>query len=116
MQEQEATAQKDHQIIVEGAEKASEVSVSAAGGNVGGLSVDAILGDVTRKVAMNRATVQRNAEMTAQQLQQQQRAVVSQEESRINSMSPGTDPSPLEPALKIAGSGIKLFSDIKTRG
>lgn len=115
MQEQEATAQKDHSIIVEGAEKAAEVSVSAAGGNVSGLSVDALLGDVARKTAMNRATVQRNAEMTAAQLQMEQRGVVAKEQARINSMAPGVDPNPLEPALKIAGSGIKLFSDVNVR-
>lgn len=111
MQENEATAQKEHEINVEGATREAEVNTSAAGGNVAGLSVDALLADVSRKVAFNRATTRRNAEFTAQQLQQQQKAVVSNTESRINSVAPGSPPNPLEPALKIAGAGLKLFGD-----
>lgn len=114
MQENEAAAQKEHEINVEGATRAAEVNVSAAGGNVGGLSVDNLLADVARKVAYNRGITQRNAEMTAQQIQMQQKGVVTQAEGRINSVSPGSPPSPLEPALKIAGAGLKLFADYDT--
>lgn len=114
MQENEANAQKEHEINVEGATRAAEVNVSAAGGGVAGISVDALLADVARKVATNRAITKRNAEMTAQQLAMQQKGVVTQAEGRINSVAQGSPPSPLEPALKIAGAGLKMFSDFDT--
>jgi hypothetical protein len=115
MQEAEASQQKEYVHNVEAAERAADVSVSAAGGNVGGLSVDALIGDITRKSALNRSTVQRNYQMTAAQLQQQQIGVVTQAESRINSMAPGSPPSPIGPALEIAGAGIKAYGNFEAR-
>lgn len=109
MQEQEATAQKDNQILVEGAKRAADVSVSAAGGGVAGLSVDALLADVNRNVAQNRANLARNYEMTAAQLQEQKNSTVTQAESRINSVAQASSPSFAGTALEIAGAGIKAY-------
>jgi len=114
MQENDAAAQKEHEIAVEGATREAEVNVSAAGGGVGGLSVDALLSDVALKVAQNRSITQKNANMTAQQLAMQQKGVVTQTESRINSVAQGSAPNPLEPILKTVGSGLKLFSEFDT--
>lgn len=115
MQEQRADSQKQHVMNLEGAEKAAEVSVSAAGGGVGGLSVDALLSDIRRKTAMNRATMSENYKMTAAQLQAQNKAVVNQEQSRINSMAPGSDPSPLGMVGEIVGSGLKAYGNYESR-
>lgn len=109
MQEQEATAQKDHQLLIEGAEREADVQVSAAGGNVGGLSVDALVGDVIRQTATQRYNATRNAEMTAQQLTMQQKGVVTKAESRINSVAQANGPSPLGLGLEIAGAGLKAY-------
>lgn len=112
MQEQEATAQKDHVYLVQAAERESEVAVSAAGANVAGLSVDNLIGDVIRKTSFNRVTLQRNAEMTAEQLQVEKDASVNRAQSRINSMSPGVRPSPAGVMLEIAGAGVKLYGGL----
>lgn len=115
MQEQEATAQKDHQVLVEGAQRAADVSVSAAGGGVAGLSVDSLIADVGRNVALNRANLARNYEMTAAQLQEQKIATVTTAESRINSVAQASSPSFAGTALEIAGAGIKAYGS-STRG
>lgn len=111
LQEQQLTAQKVNRTVVEGAELTATANVNAASAGVSGLSVDNLIADVMRKVGANRVNIQRNADYTAQQLQAQQSAVVNQEEGRINSMAPGSRPSILEPALKIAGAGISNYGD-----
>lgn len=110
MQEQEATAQKDHKMVVDQAKAEAAASVSAAGANVSGLSVDNLIGDVRRQTTQNRTNNQRNWEMTAQQLQTEKDATNTTAQSRINSMQPGTDPSPLGLVIDIAGAGVKSFA------
>lgn len=111
MQEQEATAQKENRVVVEGAERAADVSVAAAEAGVGGLSVDALLNDVKFKTAQSRATLERNAQMTAEQLQAQKDSSVTTAQSRINSVAQASEPSFAGTALEIAGAGVKLYKD-----
>lgn len=106
MQEEQAYVQKQQSTLMEGAERSAEVNASAASAGVGGLSVDALLGDVTRKMSRARATLDQNFGMVAQQLQMQKQGITAQEQSRINSMSPGTPPSGVELGFRVATAGV----------
>ena len=110
MQEQEAYAQKSHMVATEAAEKKAEVEVSAAGGNVAGISVGNLIADVSRRAGNQQVSLQRNWEMTAQQLQQEQDATVTRAQSRINQVAQPTKPSPAGAILGFAGAGLKAYS------
>lgn len=114
-QEQEASAQRARVQSVEAVKKAAEVSVSASGSGVSGLSVDALLADVRRTADENLATIETNNKNTALQLQAQKDATVNKAMSRINSMAPGTDPNPLGLALDIGGAGLNAYTDTQKR-
>lgn len=109
MQEQDATAQRKHLALVEEAEKSAEVSVSAAGANVAGLSVDNLIADVTRRTSTNLTTLDRNYEMTAAQLQAEADASTTRAQSRINSVSRASSPSILAPLMGVVGAGVKAY-------
>lgn len=110
MQEQEAFAQKSHLVSVEAAEKRAEVAVSAAGGNVTGISVGNLIADVSRRAGNQQVSLQRNYEMTAAQLQQEQDATVAKTQGRINQVAAPSSPSPAGAILGFAGAGLKSYT------
>ncbi|GJE18758.1 virion core protein, T7 gp14 family [Methylobacterium marchantiae] len=109
MQEAQAFQQKDHGAVLQQAEKSAEVSVGAAEGGVGGLSVGNLLGDVQSKTALNRETLETNFKNTAAQLQTQNDAYTNKAQSRIQSMAIPTAPSPMSAIVDVAGAGLKAF-------
>lgn len=114
MQEEDAYKQKDHLHLLEGAKKEAELAVSAAGANVAGLSVDNLVADASRTTNLNRTVLRKNWADTASQLQTQSEAAsTTQTQSRINSVNPGSDPSPLGLGLELAGAGMKAYGDYK---
>lgn len=115
MQEQEAAGQRDRQAVVEGAEKEALASVEAAGANVSGLSVDNMIADVSRKVSTNRATLQKNWEMTAAQLQANADAIENRTISRIGQVAYPQEPSPAGMILGIAGAGLNAAGRMSGR-
>lgn len=110
MQEQEATAQKLHLQNIEEAQKRSEVELSAAEGNVGGISIGNLVADVTRRAATNRQTERSNLAMTVQQLQLEKKGSQARNQSRINA-SP--KPSPLTLVAGIAGAGLDAYGQMQ---
>ena len=110
MQEQEATGQKDHLVNIEAAQKQAEVEVSAAGGNVTGISVDSLIADVGRRASTQRLSLQRNYEMTATQLQSEQDATVNKAQSRINQVAAPTAPSPAGAIIGFAGKALDAYT------
>lgn len=113
LQEQEVNAQKQHLSLVEEAEKKATAQVSAASAGVSGLSVSNLVADIGRKAATNRNIAQRNWEMTAQQLRDEQEATITRAENRINSVSRPTSPSGLATAAGVGSAlvgGARSFS------
>lgn len=110
MQEQQAYQQKDHLAVLEQAEKSAEVNVNAAGAGVAGLSVDNLIGDVSRKTALNRETLETNWRNTASQLQAENNASTNKAQSRIQSMPVPIAPSPMSMFVDIGSAGVKAFS------
>lgn len=110
LQEQDAYVQKNHLVMVEEAQKTAEYKVSAAASGVSGVSVDNLLDDIGRQAGLNRATLETNYKATAQQLQTQKDASVTQIESRINSVARPTSPSGASLFVNILGAGVKAAS------
>lgn len=109
MQEQDASAQRQHLINVETATAGAEARVRANSAGVGGISVDNIVRDIQRVGATNRAIDDANYRATAQQLTAEMGATNTRATNRINSMTRPTKPSLLGTIFKIAGAGINAF-------
>jgi len=107
LQEQQAYGQKVHMQNVEAAEREADVRVSAAGGNVAGISVGNLIGDVRRRAGNNLLTLETNYMNTAQQLQAEQEATVTKIRNRQASVATPTPPSPAGAILSIAGAAIE---------
>lgn len=110
LQEQDAAIQKGHLLMLDEAERRSEVAVDAATAGIGGVTLDNLLTDVSRKAALNRATLATNYKNTAQQLQTEKDASVTGIENRINSVARPTSPSPASFLVEALGSGVRAFS------
>lgn len=109
MEEERGTAQKIKLSDIEEAEKRAEVEVSAAAGNVSGISVQNLVADVTRRAAYNRTVERQNWIMTAAQLQKEQDATITRAEGRINSVTRPVAPSGAALAVNVAAAGVKMF-------
>jgi hypothetical protein len=109
MQEQDALSQKTHLVKVESAERQADVKVSAAGGNVSGISVDNLIGDVVSRAGTQQNSLERNWENTAAQLQAEQDATATRTQGRINQVAQPTAPSAAGPVLGFLGSGLKAY-------
>lgn len=107
LQEQEATTQKNQATDIEQAQKVSEAKLSAATGNVSGISVANIVGDIVRRGEVNKTTQKRNAQMTVAQLQREKIASRAQAQSRINAVP---RPSALGLIAGIAGAGLDGYN------
>lgn len=101
MQENQSYSDKDHQALIEGAEKEAQVRVAAATNNVAGITPQQIAMDVGQQIDAKRSALQTNWQDTATQLQSQKDTDVVQEMSRINQVAPPYSPSPMG---AIAGS------------
>lgn len=107
LQEQEATTQKNQATDIEQAQKVSEAKLSAATGNVSGISVANIVGDIVRRGEVNKTTQKRNAQMAVAQLQREKIASRAQAQSRINAVP---RPSALSLIAGIAGAGLDGYN------
>jgi hypothetical protein len=107
-QEEEAKNQKVYLSNLEEAQRKAEAEVSAAEGNIGGISLDNVMADIGRRAAYNRTVEERNFVMTAAQLNQELRATNTRIEGRINSVPRPVAPNPLGFFLPAVGAGLKL--------
>lgn len=110
IQEADASGQKVQQINLDEAKKVSEVKLSASSAGVSGISVDNIVGDVTRQASQNRQNQFDNTKMAINQLQLEKKQSQAQAQSRINSA-----PKPSALSL-IAGIGGAALSGMNTYG
>lgn len=111
MQENAAYAQKDRLAQIDNAKRQASISVSAAGANVEGLTLDNVLADVSRQTEANRATLQTNYEMTAAQLQTEREATVTRAKSRIGQVNNPAFPSPVGAVLQVATAGFGEYKN-----
>lgn len=116
LQEQAKTTQENHISYLKQAEKQSSVEVSAAQGNVSGISVDNLLADIAGKSELNRTYADQNYKYIAADIQERLWANNTTLASRINSVTRPTSPSALSLIAGIGGSAVKGFSSLSTSG
>jgi hypothetical protein len=104
LQEQEALAQREQAINLEEAEIKATATVGGIEAGVGGISMDNLLADVSRRAARNRVTERTNTRNTITQIQMEKRGSASQAQSRVNSA-----PRPSALSL-VAGLGSNMLS------
>ncbi|RWI46823.1 MAG: hypothetical protein EOQ93_29285 [Mesorhizobium sp.] len=107
IQETEAGSQKVQQINLDEAKKVSEVKLSASSAGVSGISVDNLIGDVTRQASQNRQNQFENTRMALNQLQLERKQSQAQAQSRINS---APRPSALSLVAGIGGAALSGFN------
>lgn len=107
IQEADAGSQKAAQINLEEAKKVSEVRLSASSAGVSGISLDNLVGDVTRQAATNRQNQFDNTRMAINQLQLEKKQSQAQAQSRINS---APKPSALSLIAGIGGAALNGMS------
>lgn len=107
LQERIAAAQESQALNTQAAEATGITSVSAAGGNVGGMTVDMLLEDIntTRLEGQSRITDQRNANLSA--LDRERSGALASSRNRANQTSP---PNPFATGLRIAGGALDGYN------
>lgn len=114
MQEQDKTSEENRQGAIQAQEVASAQQASAAQSNVTGLSLDNLLADIYRKEGTNRMYRDANTRSTVAQLEEQKRGTNITAKGRINSMSPGQQPSPLGLVAGIVNTGVSAYRQFRT--
>lgn len=113
-QEMISRAQRIQEASKRGMEARSRARVAAGESGVSGLSVDALMGDLTRQEAQYAFSEQQQAEMTDvnRQLQLQESGIgFNRNMLRIN--KPIEQPNYLEAALQGAQTGLSTYSSLK---
>lgn len=108
LEEQAKTTQKKHVSFVEQAQKQASAEVSAASGNVSGISVDAIIGDIANKSEQNRTYADTNYKFIVADTQAQLKATDARLMSRINSVERPVSPADTR-GIEIIGAGLGAF-------
>lgn len=110
LQEGAKTAQEKHLSYLEEAKRSSEARVSAASAGVGaGASVDAIVGEITARSALNRTNAETNYQWTVSDITNRLKATETQAEGRIASMPEPVAPNPASLALNVAAAGMAPY-------
>lgn len=84
----------------------------AAAGGVQGVSVNELVGAFSMKDALAKGAIDTNEKWQIAQGQAEKTAAGDQQVGRINSMSPGTPPSPIAAGLGIISSGINAATGL----
>lgn len=113
IQEQNATTTKTHASQIDEASLRSNAEVSAADAGLSGVSADAILREIGNRAAQNRTNAFENYRMTAEQLQAEKDATVTQAKSRIDSIAPPTNTAAATGLVNLASAGVKLYGAIQ---
>lgn len=112
IQEHEAAAQQMDMAQRQTTTALSSARLSAGEAGVTGASVDALLNTVGADGARAAQDISLNETNTLQQLDRQKAGISAEADSRVNSVQPN---NPLALALKIAGAGIGLGTQLQSR-
>lgn len=110
IQESAAASQEAQMASTQAAGLRGETTVSAAAGNVGGASVDALLNDVSRQESEALSVINTNLGFKKDQIRRRQRGAQAQAVAQINGVP---QPSMGALALDIAGTALNTYSLMK---
>jgi hypothetical protein len=105
-QEKAAASDAIQQRRLEETKQLSTGRVAAGEAGITGLSVDALLAEISGNAGRDVSTVDQNLDWTLDQLSNQQKGAQSQAQSQINSMAPGSKPSGWSAALQIGQGAV----------
>jgi hypothetical protein len=94
-QEMEAASQQIQNRRLEAARQTATSNVAAGEAGVSGFSVERIMRDIGAMGGRDVSTIQQNRDWNVSQLQNQMLGLKNKTKSRIQSRSPGIDPSPV---------------------
>lgn len=112
LQEKIAAAQEQAQLVQDVQEAKSLTAVSAAGGNVGGMTVDMLLQDVENMGLAGADSIAQQLKANLDLLNRERSGVLATTRSRINSVPPA---NPFSVGLRIAGAGVDAYNQTRSR-
>lgn len=112
-QEQEAAGQKKIETARDARAAAAETTVSAGTAGVSGLSVQGLLQEIMGREGTANASIDRNLQMTEQQLTNQMKGIEAETTNRINSVQRAPKPSFLNAGLQIGASALGAYNQYK---
>lgn len=89
-QRREAAGQSATQNAIEAAKARATATAAASDSNIGGLSVDALMNELTRQESTNYGNIATNERWAEEQRQRESQGLTNQTQSRINSVSTGS--------------------------
>lgn len=89
-QRREAAGQSATQNAIEAAKARATATAAATDSNIGGLSVDALMNELTRQESTNYGNIATNERFAEEQRQREAQGLTNQTQSRINSVAPGS--------------------------
>ena len=101
-QEGAATAQQKMAILIDSLKTQGRAATASGEAGVSGTSVGRLMADITRQQTVAQGTIQRNFDMTKNQIEQQKEAETATYMGRVNSVQKGWAPSAGDAMLGIA--------------
>ena len=118
LQEQEAGAEEKIKNMRDARADRASATVAAGESGASGLSVDALLREFSINESQANDAVDRNTELSINQLQNEITGIRANAEDRINGVQRAAKPSFFNTGLKIAGQGLdaySMYSDLKEK-
>lgn len=114
IQEADKTTEEQRAGLLKAEEVRGATEASASGSGVTGLSLENLTADIYRKEGTNQLIRETNYRSTVEQLQEQKRGSAITAKSRINSVSPGQQPSVLGLVAGIGASAVGSYRSNRT--
>lgn len=114
--ENEVARANDEQVAnIESMRAKATAKVAAAEGGVAGVSIDALIGDFDRSLAVYRNGIEQSADFEDRQILAEVEGADARRKSRINNASPQgvTRPSVISGAIDFAGAGLAAYGSYK---
>lgn len=115
MQQQTSAAEKKLDMSNEALRSSAQAANAAAASGVKGLSVEGLLGDIGQQEAARQERVTQQLSWNIADSENKKKASVDTWQSRVNSMSPGKQPSLLGLGLGIAGDLAGGYTDYEEK-
>lgn len=108
-QRRDAAGQSATQNAIDAARARATASAAASGSNIGGLSVDALMNEITRQESSNYQNIAVNETYAEEQRQREALGLTNQAQSRINSAARGNF-NPIIGLLQIGGATAGAYA------
>lgn len=115
-QQIEATAMDVQRRRMDAMRQEATARAANADSGVSGVSVDAIMRDISSAASGDVVAMQQNRDWSLTQMDNEMRGIRTQAKNQMNSMTPGVKPSPWATAFKIGGAAADSYQFNKQYG